>query len=223
MEEGLNYPAPLAPRQLPPRLVSARPQKCTEDVCNADKSVALGRPSQDGRRAPHSRPRSLVTDTHIERPMGGRGGEAGTLSGLLCRPVLKSSGVSRRLAQDVRTGRTSRAAEASRIRPTSVTNRLGPSSSFAPGKSSLQRTRSTPTSGLPPNLVHASAVAEGWGGSGAIVKAGRIPQGASREIKSAAERCKNPVVSRLAGQLRPRLDPTQRLPPAMLRKGNSSR
>ena len=239
MEEGLNYPAPLVSRQLPSRPASARGVDAREERARAGNEGNHG-----VTRVIHST--SLVDDApahkYLEERMregqagagaGGlihRGGAAQVLGGMAMLQLSSSSGTlrQRRFAADAngRSNRAGASAAANRIRPSSARPSLGrPSLVVACSNLSVPSNSppisSTPVGALPPILVHASAAAQGGGREAVLVKAGRIPQGKTKEIKCGAEKGKCAIVSRLAGQLRPRLDPAQRLPPPILRKGVS--
>jgi hypothetical protein len=139
---------------------------------------------------------------------------------LLWRPA--SAGVSSRRRAAEAAGAVSRGRELSLacgIRPSSARPCHNPSSSVAAGcVDLLRRTRSTPLTVPPPNLLHASAAPEG-GTGGSQPKAGRITKACGAEMNGGADRSRCSVMNRLVGQQRPRTDPCLRLDPPMLRRG----
>lgn len=123
-----------------------------------------------------------------------------------------SGAASRRLEPSLADGR----------RPASARPRHDSFSSASAGSVSLLlRTRSTPPTAPPANLVHASAAAEG-DARGSHVQAARISKAGGAEMNAGADRTKGSVMNRLVGQQRPRLDPSQRLDPPLLRRGEKS-
>lgn len=228
MEEGLNYPAPLVARQLPSCPASARAVDARDErarACNHGGTRVIHSTSLVDDIPTHKHPRERKLEWQAGAGAGGEGagcliaGGAAQLLAMLQRSSSIRALRERRFAADAN-GSSSRggtSAVANMIRPSSARPSLGSNFTLQAVSS---RISSMPVGALPPNLVHASAAAQGGGREGVLVKAGRIPQGTrKKDIKSGAEKGKCAIVSHLAGQLRPRLDPAQRLPPPILRKG----